>query len=680
RVTEIHYDPAVDGDAEFLEFRNISTEANGSTVDLGGVLITDGPSSPFLFPVNTLIAPGESAVVVRNVSAFSAVYPDVEPSRIIGEYTGKLSNGGERIRVIDAFGAEVLDVSYGTIDPWPEWADGIGGSLVLAEPNTTPVPELGKPNRYRGSVEIEGTPAAAERGQAGVWISEVLAHTDSPLVDAIELFNSTSEPIDIGDWYLSDDGSTPEKYRIPTATTIPAGGFVVFDETDFNPPQPNPNSAEPFALSGSRGDSVWLFSGDGAAATGFADHVSFDATFNGNSLGRLDGSQGRLVPLSNRSLGDVNGMFLPSVIFVSEFNYHPSDPTPETLAVDPSLTSRDLEFVEISNASDQVVDLQNWKLSGEAEFEFQVETALGPGEALTLVSFDPSDSTKVEAFRTHYSINENIALVGPFAGSMNNSYGVLKLQAPDDPPSDEPTLIPKVTVDEVFYGDLSPWPVEGDGGGASLQRLDATTLGMFWGSWNAETPTPGNLPQRPVVESVSINNGEDTRSLVTVLEVQFDRPVDVSASSFVLTHRESGQTVDQLLLATETTMGKTRAIIRFGVGPLVIPRPAGNSLIDGNFELRVLADEVRLQGTDTAMAHDSVFGDDGDDGLFRFFGDGDGDRDVDGQDYGAFASVFLLNDDDPGFDPRFDFDGDGDIDGRDYGPFADRFLKTFPLI
>ncbi|MEO1529006.1 MAG: lamin tail domain-containing protein [Planctomycetota bacterium] len=680
RVTEIHYDPAVDGDAEFLEFRNVSPEPTGSVIELGGVSITDGPSSPFVFPLNTLLAPGESAVIVRNIPAFTAAYPNVDSSKILGEYAGKLSNSGERIRIVDALGSELLDISYGTSDPWPEWSDGLGGSLVLAQPNATPVSELGKASRYRESVEIEGTPAAAEQSPSGVWISEVLAHTDSPLVDAIELFNSTSEPIDVGDWYLSDDGSSPEKYRIPTGTTIPAGGFLVFDEADFNPSQANSDSMTPFALSGSRGDSVWLFTGDGTAATGFADHVAFDATFNGTSLGRLDGSQGRLVPLSNRSLGDVNGMFLPSDIFVSEFNYHPADPASEALAVDPSLTSRDLEFVEISNASEQVIDLQNWKLSGEAEFDFQLETPLPANETLTLVSFDPNDSTKAEAFRTHYGINEELVLTGPFTGSLNNSFGVLKLQAPDDPPSDDPNVIPAVTVDEVFYDDRSPWPVEADGAGSSLQRLDATTLGMFWGSWRAETPTPGNLPQRPLVESVSVNRGEETRSSVTVLEVQFDRLVDVDTSSIVLVHRETGQTVDQLQVTTDSILEKTRATIRFGDGPLVVTRPVGNSLIDGNFELRVVAEEVRLQGTGTTMARDSVFGDAMDDGLFRFFGDGNGDRDVDGQDFGAFASAFLLSDDDPGFDSRVDFDGDGDIDGQDYGPFAERFLKTLAFV
>ena len=64
------------------------------------------------------------------------------------------------------------------------------------------------------------------------------------------------------------------------------------------------------------------------------------------------------------------------------------------------------------------------------------------------------------------------------------------------------------------------------------------------------------------------------------------------------------------------------------------------------------------------------------DEFFRFFGDSDGDRDVDGQDYGRFGLSFLKSDGTPGFNPAFDFDGDGDVDGQDYGNFGLRFLKT----
>ena len=72
------------------------------------------------------------------------LFPGVDPGKIIGQYSGKLSNGGERIRLIGADGMTIADLSYDNGDPWPKWADGLGGSLVLADPENTPWSEAGK--------------------------------------------------------------------------------------------------------------------------------------------------------------------------------------------------------------------------------------------------------------------------------------------------------------------------------------------------------------------------------------------------------------------------------------------------------------------------------------------------------------------------------------------------------
>ena len=79
------------------------------------------------------------------------------------------------------------------------------------------------------------------------------------------------------------------------------------------------------------------------------------------------------------------------------------------------------------------------------------------------------------------------------------------------------------------------------------------------------------------------------------------------------------------------------------------------------------------------MTRDVVFGEDPTDQFFRLFGDSDGDRDVDGQDYGRFGLSFLKSEGMAGYDAAFDGDGDGDVDGQDYGRFGLRFLKTLPL-
>ena len=63
-----------------------------------------------------------------------------------------------------------------------------------------------------------------------IIINEVLAHTDLPLEDAIELFNPTTTNVNIGDWWLTNDPDVPKKFRIPANTIVPPGGYVVFYE------------------------------------------------------------------------------------------------------------------------------------------------------------------------------------------------------------------------------------------------------------------------------------------------------------------------------------------------------------------------------------------------------------------------------------------------------------------
>ena len=98
RVTEFQYNPAT-VDTEFIELANISRDGVATTLDLGGVSITEGPSSPYVFPAGTTLASGDRLLVVENRDAMLAAYPSLDPALIVGEYAGQLSNGGERINV-----------------------------------------------------------------------------------------------------------------------------------------------------------------------------------------------------------------------------------------------------------------------------------------------------------------------------------------------------------------------------------------------------------------------------------------------------------------------------------------------------------------------------------------------------------------------------------------------------
>ena len=504
RITELNYNPpSLDDAAEFIELHNMGAEA----LDLSGVTISQGPSEPFVIADGTTIQAGDRLVVVADAAAFQVAYPQVDASKIIGEYAGSLNNGGERIKLDDATGSTIMDFSYGDNDPWPERADGVGATLVLSVPAGTPVDEFGKYYRWNGSAEMGGSPAAVSQDSAGVVINEVLSNTDLPAVqtDSIELYNPTNAPIDISGWYLSDSAADLLKFQIPAATTLPAGGFVIYDESDFG-----------FALDGDNGDDVWLVISDAPGrVSAFVDDVHFGAAKPGESFGRSPDATGRLTPMTSLTLGAANANPRVGPLVVSEVHYNPGRPSDQALAIDPNIESDDLEFVEIYNPTGTPLDLTQWRIRGGIDFNFDALTTIGAGQVLVVIPFNPDGAgnvARLAAFRAHHGIDDSVPLVGGYAGQLSNSFDRVQLQRPDNAAAD-PENIARLYEDEVLYDDRAPWAAA-DGNGNSLQRPDAEAYGNDAASWIAAQPTPGQFEIGPlrgdfngdgVVDAVDIN-------------------------------------------------------------------------------------------------------------------------------------------------------------------------------
>ena len=83
--------------------------------------------------------------------------------------------------------------------------------------------------------------------------------------DAIELHNTTDAAIDIGGWFIADEGGDPsarnpdsmKMYKVPDDTVIAAHGYWSCDASDFG----ENNPLRPFGLS-EYGESVFLYSAD----------------------------------------------------------------------------------------------------------------------------------------------------------------------------------------------------------------------------------------------------------------------------------------------------------------------------------------------------------------------------------------------------------------------------------
>jgi hypothetical protein len=281
----------------------------------------------------------------------------------------------------------------------------------------------------------------------------------------------------------------------------------------------------------------------------------------------------------------------------------------------------------------------------------------------------------LNAFRTQYGIDASVKLLGSFAPSLGNSYGIVKLQKPDEAPIEEPTVLPRVLVDEVLYDDLVPWPESADGTGMSLQRSRSTALGNEADSWRAAVPTPGITRYVPRVESIAINSGAATRSEVTSISVVYDSQIQFPASSaFVLTNKTTGQVVSGISVNSADVGGKTVSILSFTAGPSVIVRSVGgNTLAEGVYELSILSSGIKAQSGLASMDQDEVFGDQPSDEFFRKYGDHDGDGVVGLLDFAAFRRSFGLASGDLNFLGDLDGDGDGILSLLDFAAFRRSF-------
>ena len=216
RISEIMYNPVGDPNSEFIELENIGAVP----INLKLASFTDGIDFTF---GSHILASGNYVVVVRNLSAFNTAYPNYTGT-IAGVYSGSLDNGGETIKLEDAVGSSILDFRYK--DGWYDITDGGGFSLTLLDSSNADLDSWSEKASWTSSTVLGGTPGQADTGQkpGDIVINEVLAHSDTVAYDWIELHNTTSSPIDIGGWFLSDSGSDDPnlmKYEIALGDNRP---------------------------------------------------------------------------------------------------------------------------------------------------------------------------------------------------------------------------------------------------------------------------------------------------------------------------------------------------------------------------------------------------------------------------------------------------------------------------
>lgn len=494
-VTEIHYHPlgpdaleapvsATGSDYEWIELRNPGSR----TVNVQDVTFAAGYPFPEELKLGPLrVEPGEFVLVVRNRAAFEARYGTGVSDRIAAEWTGgALANDSGEIRILARDGTPMQRFLYGSGPGWPDRADGTGAALEYAGAGLSDA-EYSNPGNWRSSGEVHGSPGAPGAGREGrIVINELLTGAEPPLQDAIELRNLSDSPVDVGGWYLTDahGADTADDYRnfrIPAGTVVPAGGYLVVTEDAFHPA---------FALDGWRGGDVWLLQadGDGRRRMRFADHVEFGAARPGESLGRWPDGSGPLRPMAARTLLDESSAAVPRP-GAGAPNAGPRSGPVILREIHHSPPAGGREFIELFNAGADVESLAGWQLTGSVLFDFPDVSIPAHGQ-LVLVPFATGGAEEA-AFRDAYGVAAEVALAGPWNGSLDGA-GELVLYRAWPPPPDPPPVIPRTIEDRVrFSGTSDGWPLATEG--RSLHRIDLLP-GDEASSWEAMDPSPGIVP------------------------------------------------------------------------------------------------------------------------------------------------------------------------------------------
>jgi len=241
---EIHYNPndsllpsgeEIDGtNFEFLEIINSGLQ----NVNLNGMSVQSGIEYNFTEDIN--IPPGGFLVLAEDENWFQEKYG----FSAYGQYSGKLSNGGETILLKDPFNNTVDSVTYDDGGDWNPAADEGFYSLALlqaTDDNSLASSWQIQPGFYTPGEENNFGDFGAH-SYSGIVINEIHYHPpdtidanmniiDGKDLEFIELKNISAADIDLSDSYFSD-GVT---YTFPENSILPAGGLLVLasNEVEF---------------------------------------------------------------------------------------------------------------------------------------------------------------------------------------------------------------------------------------------------------------------------------------------------------------------------------------------------------------------------------------------------------------------------------------------------------------
>ena len=205
RISELMYHDAAGQGKEYLELYVLGD----AVVDVSGWKFR---GVRFRFEEGTMLEPGRYYVIADDERRLRESY-QLPLGSLLGEYGGSLSNGSERVGLLEAGDVVVESVRYEDEWPWPPTADGLGASLERRcwetpsnEAGAWSGSPLGRPSPGRANSRMD----CEEEESSMVRFSEFVYHPslrneDDRGTEFIELTNFGREAASLEGWALAGD-------------------------------------------------------------------------------------------------------------------------------------------------------------------------------------------------------------------------------------------------------------------------------------------------------------------------------------------------------------------------------------------------------------------------------------------------------------------------------------------
>ena len=217
--------------------------------------------------------------------------------------------------------------------------------------------------------------AVGSSNNTSVVINELMASNDNTIADNageyddwIELYNTSSNTVDLSNWYITDKSDNLTKFTIPAGTQILGNDYLIIWADEDGSQGPNPIHAN-FKLSAS-GEMIMLL--DNSIL--LVDSVSFEMQTTDMSYARVPNGTGSFLIQSPTFNGNNDAVTTEEIKDTATFNIYPN-PTHGLLTVQFENMDSDYKLLQIFDGTGRLLKEINVNQS-----QFQVNlTDLGEG-------------------------------------------------------------------------------------------------------------------------------------------------------------------------------------------------------------------------------------------------------------------------------------------------------------